>query len=303
MDIFEYSEAHWPTRVLQQEEEEQAEATAAANLQEPEVTWTAGAPLEDGALEVELLVVATTAAACALLDACLPSAAQVGSIVPVPGAPGAAPGSDLDVIYGGAVSARPRRRASTIAALPGGAAAAACCREDVAPERAGAWARALLRAVRAARVLVLGSMSAEHYRGGGDPSQEFLSFVLSTSAAATAAAAAPRQQQQAKAAAAALPPRLASGSIVAGLPAALLSACEVAGVPAQLLVSVDQVVALLPDSLPHLAAGAAALLDQRPAGAGAGSVAAALRDRARVAAARDSLEHGAAAARTGSVYA
>jgi fatty acid desaturase (delta-4 desaturase) len=218
-----------------------------------------------------------------------------------PGA-GAAPGADLDIIYGGA---RPSRRAplpSSIAA-PGGAPGAGeltavLARGGVAAERGGAWARAVLRAVAPRRALLLGSMPAELYRGVGDPSQEFLTFVLATSQHKAAAAA------PAAAAGGGAPVPLPSGSIVAGAPAALLAACELWGINAQLLVSVDQVLALVPDSLPHLAAGAAALLAAGAGGGGGGGLAAALRDAARVAAARASLEQHAARARvTGSVYA
>jgi fatty acid desaturase (delta-4 desaturase) len=174
-------------------------------------------------------------------------------------------------------------------------------REAVPPGRAGAWARALLRAVRPRRALLLGSLPAELYRGAGDPSQEFLTFVLETSAARAAAGGA---DTAAAKPAPGGPRPLPAGSIVGGAPAALLTACELAGLDARLLVSVDQVVALLPDSLPQLAAGAAALLAQQGGGGGAAALAAALRDGGRVAAARAGLEHQAARGRgMGSVYA
>ncbi|KIZ01033.1 hypothetical protein MNEG_6927 [Monoraphidium neglectum] len=224
---------------------------------------------------------------------------EVGSIPPsAPDGGGAAPGADLDVIYGGSASSRPRHRASAVLAPTGapGAALAVCCREDVPAERAGAWARALLRAVAPAAVVILGAVRPEHYRGAGDASQEFLSFTLQTTA---------RRQQQGPAALAqraAAPPPLPSGSIVAGLPAALLTACELRGLAGVLLVSVEQVPALLPDSLPHLAGAAAALLSEAPAAA-APALAGALRDAGRVAAARAGVEHWLGRARgAGSVY-
>ena len=280
--------------------------------------WTAAAPA-GGALEADLLVVAASEAACALVDGCLAGGLeQVGALAAPPapegGAPGAgaAPGADLDVIYGGSgVAARPRARDSeiyraTAAGVSGGSTVVICCRGGVAPEAAPAWARAALGAVRPKRALIVGAISGEHYRGAGDASQDFLVFSLATSAARKQQQQQRRQgeQQQGEQP----PPPLPSGSVVPGLPAALLAECELRGVAARLVVSVDQVPALLPDSVPALASAAAAALlsgsGGGEAGGGAGALAAALTDGARVAAARAALGHHAARVRgSGSVYA
>lgn len=237
MDIFEYNEVRWPTRALQQDEEEDAQAAAEQHLAPPDIKWTAGAT---DCTKPHLLVVAMSPASCALLIAAMgPTAQEVGQVATAAGQAS----TDADTQpRGGDKAAEGGAPAGLYVPLPG--VLVCCCSSTVAPERAGAWARGVLGALQPQRLLLLGSLQAEQYRGEADASQELLAFILCSS---------PLRQQQQQPGAALGVPYLPSGSIVSGLPAALLTQAELAGLPAELLVVVEQVPSLVPETLGQLA--------------------------------------------------
>lgn len=149
-----------------------------------------------------------------------------------------------------------------------------CCAERLPPpEDAPAWARGLIGELKPRRLLLLGTMPADQYRGGGvrageddsvaaagaagagagaaaaDPSQQLLAFLLRSGPVSRGA-----QQDSASSSAPLAAQYLPSGSVVGGAPAALLAAAEMRALPAELLVVVDAVPALIPCTLAELSA-------------------------------------------------
>ncbi|WIA11645.1 hypothetical protein OEZ86_002646 [Tetradesmus obliquus] len=266
MDIFEYNEVRWPTRALQQEEEEQAVGSAEQHLQPPVIEWVAGA---EPVGKPQLLVVAMSAASCALLESCL-AAAGVQEVATVHSQSSSTAHADDD-------------STARSSAAAGAAAAASASLYSTQLDQT--------QQLQPQRLLLLGSMQAEQYRGEADPSQEFLAFLLQSSSA----------RQPAAAAAA---PYLPSGSVVSGLPAALISQAELRGVPAELLVVVESVPALVPATLHELSALISAALKgaggSADASAAGGAALLRLQQEAVLGAARAKLQQG--SCRPSSVY-
>lgn len=221
MDIFEYEDVRQPSRSLQdQEEEADAAPTAHLFLEPPivlrnEEAFKAHAP--DGTLRPEVLLVACSRSACALLGAAFPGAQPLGSLV-------------LPDISMEGNTALPSLRDNTCflhACGPSGRATWVACQVDVPAERAGAWVRGLFAAAQPKRTLILGSMSAESYRGEEDPSQSCLLHYLQTSAVASTAVTPA--------------PLLPTGNVVSGTVAALLGYCEPRGLAAEAILTIDMV--------------------------------------------------------------
>uniref|UniRef100_A0A7S0RPI1 Proteasome assembly chaperone 1 n=1 Tax=Chlamydomonas leiostraca TaxID=1034604 RepID=A0A7S0RPI1_9CHLO len=247
MDIFEYSEVNYPSRTVQQDEEEAAVSTAPANLDLPVTLWNAQlrAKLFPDGIVVGAVVVATTRASCALLNHAFPGKQVLGSLV-LPEVP----------MRGLTLPHSLRNRTCTIYVVPGPSPALlVACQYDVAAERAHAVCTALLGEVCPEQVVVVGSLRAEAYRGAGDASQEALVFRLATA-----------QQPSSSQPAGPHPvPTLPTGNVVGGLPAAILSYCQVRGMSGQLVVDVEMVPSLCAESVAPLASATAAVLSRAAA--------------------------------------
>eukprot|EP00878_Enallax_costatus_P005201 GHUV01005465.1.p1 GENE.GHUV01005465.1~~GHUV01005465.1.p1 ORF type:complete len:305 (+),score=97.17 GHUV01005465.1:209-1123(+) len=254
MDIFEYEEVRWPTRALQQEEEEQAVGTAAAALQPPQIHWSDGT---QRITQPQLLVVAMSSASSTLLEAALAGNQVIATIQPAPAPMDQSQHSTEDADKAPSPHTTPRTTATAQlyavedknnnSSSSSGSLAAVlvcCCRGTITADAAPAWARGLLQQLQPQQLLLIGTMQADQYRGDADPSQDFTAYLLHTSAAATAGTEDPSPKTSI--------PFLPSGSLVAGLPAALITQAELQGIFAQLVVVVETVPALVPETLHDL---------------------------------------------------
>ncbi|CAK0784154.1 hypothetical protein CVIRNUC_007357 [Coccomyxa viridis] len=215
---------HFPSRTLIDEEEErEAQQYAHLYTTPPDFEWTEGAGLEriGGVLHTDLLVIATSAAACTVLERCLQDSSQIMGSLWQPEIMRDAPVALRSLIEG------PVGRASAAQVLLSspGRTAVALCRSAIPPERAAAWAAGLLSHVRAQHILIVASLPAREYVGMEDPTQQPLQYVLESSAAARKSAHEL--------------PYLPTGNLVSGLPAAFMSCCQVQRMAATLLISVD----------------------------------------------------------------
>lgn len=210
MDIFEYSDVRLPSRsLMQQDEEEQHEATSHLYL-EPAIVLRNDKICKDlavsGKLQPEVLLVACSRPACALLQSAFPAAQTLGSIVL----------ADVSMEGNCALPSIKDDTCFLHSCGRSGEGALVSCQYSVPPERATAWVKGLFSAVQPRRTIVIGSMSAESFRGEGDPSQSCLMYTLQTSAQRAAAGGLPPAV-----------PYLSTGNVVSGPIAALLNYCEV----------------------------------------------------------------------------
>jgi hypothetical protein len=125
--------------------------------------WGPGRP---PAASTQLLLVATSHAACTLLQHCFPGAAQVGaiSLPPITPKEGTSAAAASNPVYQDVAAAILQP-----AACPG--LLLVVTPKQVPAERAGAWARATLEAVKPQRLLVLAAMQVR-LRGCGSRSRQ-----------------------------------------------------------------------------------------------------------------------------------
>lgn len=142
----------FPTRVLLDEEEEEAESLIDSYLKPPEPRWSG---LETAFQKRNTLVLGVGQAASAVLTTCTTGAEEVCSL------------GDLHL---------------HTASDPG--VVLVLCHKPPPPEAAHALLQALLNLVSPQRMIILSSIGASEYRGHHDPSQEGLVYVLQTDAAA-----------------------------------------------------------------------------------------------------------------------
>ncbi|CAL5230003.1 g13442 [Coccomyxa viridis] len=222
---------HFPSRTLIDEEEErEAQQWAGRYATPPQLKWheDAQAHLKGQVLPADILIVATSPAACALLERCLQSTSQVVGSLWQPEILQEAPVALRALVEGPAG----RDAATQLLYSPRDRTAVALCSSLIPPERAAAWVEGMLSHVEAQHAVVVASLPAREYIGVGDPTQESLQYVLESTAATGSCTHGL--------------PYLPTGNLVSGLPAALMSCCQVQQRAATLLLSVDA--SPMPDS-------------------------------------------------------
>lgn len=211
--------------LVEEEDEQQATEVAPQYDAAPEVQWSEGAQLQK-----PTVVFLVGQSACLLADAFFPGSQAAGAIA-VPELVRVR--SPMEEEYG---PTHKPLHTCTLRSFPTASPPLllVACPRELPAEQAGAWARAVLAALRPAHAVVVTTLPVMQYRGPGSPADEDLVFCLQTKAAEEAAAAAGSSKGSG------LPPALPEATLVGGLPAALLTDCELAGLPAALITGVQQ---------------------------------------------------------------
>ncbi|CAD7704531.1 unnamed protein product [Ostreobium quekettii] len=208
--------AEYPTRTIEEEEEEAAEGRAHRCL-EPAIVLLSSAiqpKKKKEPVDVKLLVVGCTPLSCALLSQWTKEDQIVGSVV-LPEV----------VMTGNAIAPCLADKTAFIYQLDADVLVVAC-QHEVAEERAVAWTDSVLSHIKPHSVLVAGALQGRNYRGDGDPSERPLFFGVQNSSLCSGGGLD-------------IPPPLPPGNVQGGLAAALLTHCELHRIPASLIIQIE----------------------------------------------------------------
>ncbi|GAX82148.1 hypothetical protein CEUSTIGMA_g9576.t1 [Chlamydomonas eustigma] len=237
----------YSSRTAQQDDEEQATSHAASNLECPIILWNMRVRerFYPEGLKPELLVLATSRASCALINAAYSNKQVLGTCI--------LPEVSLS---GHHVQPSLKDQSCVLYACgQSGEMLLICSQYSVKPERSVSFIKALLHEMHPKQVLILGGVPSDQlWAGDVDPSQEAALFLLSTEAS--------KQVHVSKGQGPPVPPipYLPSGSIVTGLAAACLSYCQARSMYADLVVAVDMVPGLAHLSVRPLADAACKIM-------------------------------------------
>uniref|UniRef100_A0A7S0YUR0 Proteasome assembly chaperone 1 n=1 Tax=Polytomella parva TaxID=51329 RepID=A0A7S0YUR0_9CHLO len=245
MDIFQEADYKTPSRTILQEEERQSLKSSQYNLWVPPVIMKHNINGEKP-LECDLLVVSCTPCSCALVRGALDQLEMVGTLIPVLGNKLEENTFDESVDKSCAFYALPSTDVSQL--VDGPPSLIFNFPLDIPPEQTHAIALAIFNAVKPQQVIILGSMTSDHYYGPNDASQSCIIHLLQTRFSTSCKVL--EKRGPVSELFSLLPP----GNVVSGLEGAILSRCQINKIACNLLLYVEMVARLRSHALKNIVA-------------------------------------------------